>query len=89
MLTEGPTDREAELVSQHFGYLKKLLEDGVLILAGRTQNSDESSFGIVIFRAVSESEAKRVMEKDPAVDHGVMQATLFPYKVAIIETRDA
>ena len=84
MLTEGPTDRESELVAQHFDYLKGLLERGILILAGRTQNSDESSFGIVVFRASSEEQALMMMQEDPAVKHGVMRAALFPYKVALM-----
>lgn len=89
MLTEGPTEREADLISQHFSYLKSLLGKGTLILAGRTQNTDVSSFGIVIFRTTSEAEAKDIMANDPAVKHRVMRAELFPYKVALIENRAA
>ena len=89
MLTEGPTSQEAERVSQHFEYLQALLSDGKLIMAGRTQNTDKSSFGVVIFRVNSELEARKIMESDPAVKHGVMRAELFPYKVALIETRNA
>ena len=84
MLSEGPTQRESEIVTQHFDYLKNLLDEGTLILVGRTQNSDESSFGIVIFRAADE-EAQKIMENDPAVQQGVMRAELFPYRVALIE----
>ena len=85
MLTEGPTDDEARIVGQHFEYLKTLLADGSLILAGRTQNTDESSFGIVIFRAASEAQAREIMDRDPAVQQGVMRAELFPYRVALME----
>jgi uncharacterized protein YciI len=56
----------------------------VVILAGRTLNADESSFGIVIFRAASGEEAQAVMKADPAVQQGVMQAELFPYRVALM-----
>jgi uncharacterized protein YciI len=87
MLTEGPTEWESELVAQHFEYLKGLLEKGALILAGRTQNTDESSFGIVIFRAGSEKEAQTIVAEDPAVRHAVMRAELFPYRVALLESR--
>lgn len=85
MLREGPTQQEAEIVTQHFDYLKALLDEGTLILAGRTQNTDESSFGIVIFRAASHAEAQKIMENDPAVEQGVMRAELFHYQVALIE----
>ncbi len=84
MLTEGPTPAEAELVSRHFAYLQQLMEQGGLILAGRTLNSDETSFGIVVFLAGSEQEARQIMENDPAVREGVMRASLFPYRIALI-----
>ena len=44
-------------ISAHYNYLKALTDQGVVILAGRTLNTDESSFGIVIFRADSEEAA--------------------------------
>ena len=87
MLIVGPTDHEAELVSQHFNYLQTLLDKGILILAGRTQNTDESSFGRVIFRAVSKMVSQKIMHRYPAVKQGVMKAELFHYKVALIKKR--
>ena len=84
MLTEGPTPAEEKIVSEHFGYIEALNEQSALILAGRTLNSDASSFGIVIFKASSEQAARQIMENDPAVKQGVMKAELFPYRVALI-----
>jgi uncharacterized protein YciI len=85
MLTEGPTPEEADAVSRHFERLKDLTEKGVMILAGRTLNTDVSSFGICIFEAEDESAAKRIMEADPAVVAGVMRAELFPYRIALMK----
>lgn len=84
MVTEGSTPEEAEVVSRHFEYLTDLTEKGVMILMGRTQNNDESTFGIAIFEAEDESDALRIMENDPAVAGGVMKATLYPYKIALM-----
>jgi uncharacterized protein YciI len=84
MLTHGPTAEEAEIVTQHFAYLQRLTEEGVVVLAGRTLNTDERSFGIVIFRADSEEAARRVMEQDPAVRNRVMRAELYPYRIALM-----
>lgn len=84
MLTEGPTPEEAETVSRHFAYLKDLTEKGVMILVGRTQNRDESTIGLAIFEAEDESAARTIMENDPAVVRGVMRATLYPYRVALM-----
>lgn len=86
MLSDGPTPEEAEVVAQHAAYLEELAERGALILAGRTQTTDASSFGLVIFRAASEDAARRIVEEDPAVKRGVMRAELFPYRVAVAGT---
>ena len=84
MVADGPTPEEAETVSRHFAYLKDLTERGIMILVGRTQNSDESTFGIAIFEAEDEIAARTIMENDPAVAGGVMSARLYPYKVALM-----
>ena len=84
MLTEGSTPEENEIVSRHFAYFKDLTEKGVMILMGRTQNNDETTFGIAIFEAEDEAAARTIMENDPAVKNGVMTATLYPYKVALM-----
>jgi uncharacterized protein YciI len=84
MVTEGPTPEEAVTVSRHFAYLKDLTEKGVMVVVGRTQNNDEHTFGIAIFEAQDESAARKIMENDPAVIGGVMKATLYPYKIALM-----
>jgi uncharacterized protein YciI len=55
-----------------------------MILMGRTQNNDESTFGIASFEAENESAARAIMENDPAVKNDVVTATLYPYKVALM-----
>jgi uncharacterized protein YciI len=84
MLTEGPTERESEITSQHFAYLKELVEKGVVILAGRTLNANENTFGITILNAETEEIAREIMNNDPAVREGVMNAELFTYRIALI-----
>ena len=87
MLTEGLTRAEEEIVSSHFQYLRALARKGVVILAGRTLNDDETTVGIVVFQADSEDEATRVMHADPAVKAGVMRAELYPFHVAVADER--
>jgi len=84
MVTSEATAEEIETVSRHFAYLKDLTEKGVMVLMGRTQNNDESTFGIAIFEAEDESAARKIMENDPAITGGVMTATLYPYKIALM-----
>ena len=78
------TDVEENIVSRHFEALERLKQRGKLILAGRTLNFDEKTFGIVIFEAESEQDANVIMENDPAVKEKVMTAELFPYRVALM-----
>jgi uncharacterized protein YciI len=87
MLTEGSTEEEDRIVGEHFQHLKRLLDEGITILMGRTANNDEDTMGLVVFRAENEAEARRIMERDPAISNGVMSATLYPYRVALMEVR--
>jgi uncharacterized protein len=83
MLTEGPTEREASIISEHFEYLQKLVTEGVVFMAGRTLNADERTFGIVVFESATEAAAVALMQDDPAVKLGAMKAELFPYRIAL------
>lgn len=83
MLAEGPGAREAEILGRHFAYLKRLCDEGVVELAGRTLEGDERTFGLVVLRAASEAQARSLMQSDPAVKEGVMSAELFPFRIAL------
>src|SRR5207244_1022938 len=89
MLANGSTEIESRVVSEHFNYLKQLTSDGVVILAGRTQNTDNSSFGIVLFNAGTVEEAREIMLNDPSVKNKVVRAELFPYKVTLLGCKNA
>ena len=79
------TPFEKQTMSDHFQRLKELTVKGVVILAGRTQNTDYSSFGIVIINAGSEEEARKVMHDDPAVKNKVVRGELFPVQDCAVE----
>jgi hypothetical protein len=49
-----------------------------MILVGRTQTTDESTFGIAFFEADNEFAARAIMTNDPVVAGGVMTASLYP-----------
>ncbi|MFB5085601.1 YciI family protein [Psychrobacillus sp. PGGUH221] len=75
------TEKENSIVQQHFEVLQNLQEEGRLLLAGRTLNLDP--IGIVILEVDTEEEAIELMHNDPAVKEGIMEAQLFPYRVAL------
>ena len=76
---EGWTEEENKVVSEHFRYLTGLYEKGTVKYVGRTMD-DRSSFGMVVFVADSEDEARSIMDNDPAVVNEIMTATLYPFK---------
>lgn len=77
------TDKHKAAAVKHFERLKKGAADGKVVLAGRTTEALDKTFGLVIFEADNEAAAKKFMESDPAVVAGVMTATLHPYSVAL------
>lgn len=83
MLVRGTSQREEDIVASHFAYLQGLLEQGVVLMAGRTITEDEDTFGIVVLEAESEPIARQLMAADPAVRDGLMNAQLFPYRTAL------
>lgn len=84
MLSAGPSPEESDILQQHVSYLEQLVGAGQVLLAGRTQTTEASTFGIVIIASTSEARATEIMAGDPAVLHGVMLAELFPYAIAVV-----
>jgi hypothetical protein len=83
MLTDGGTAEENRIVGEHFAHLQRLTAEKTAVLVGRTQTSGPETFGIVVFNAQDEAEARCIMQSDPAVQQGVMTANLFPFHIAL------
>jgi len=80
------TEQDRQIVGRHFRRLQQMHKEGRVLLAGRTlPDSDPSQFGVVVFEADSEEEARKVMEADDAVREKLMTAQLFPFSVALIK----
>ncbi len=83
MLVE-PTPEEMEAVGDHYNYYKSMVEQGQVLLAGRTGGDAEQVYGIGIFHAESMLEAESIAQKDPAIVAGVMTAEVQPYGLALL-----
>jgi uncharacterized protein YciI len=70
-------------VDRHLANFKAAVQSGELILAGRTRETGDKTFGIAVFEAVDEAAARKFMEADPAVAAGVMTAELHPFAVVL------
>ncbi len=77
------SNQDKAATGAHFARLQKAAAEGKVILAGRSTESLDKTFGLVVFEAENEAAAKAFMEGDPAVKAGVMTATLHPYAVAL------
>ena len=77
------TQEDKMALSRHFARFKHAIETGELILAGRTSEPGDKTFGIAIFEAKDEAAARAFMESDPAVVAGLMTAELHPFAVAL------
>ncbi len=83
MLSDGMTEAERNTVAAHFEYLQGLADRGVVRIAGRTLDTGEQTIGLVVFMAEFETQARRLVDEDPAVRESVMTAELFPFRIAI------
>jgi uncharacterized protein YndB with AHSA1/START domain/uncharacterized protein YciI len=91
----GATPAEAKIIGEHFEYLKDLLADGTLILAGRSTGPprypsgkgmaalEMPAPGIVIFEAEDADSARKIMEGDPAVCEDVFKARVHAFGLAL------
>jgi uncharacterized protein YciI len=76
------TDEDNRIAEAHFAYLQKASREGIVLLAGRSQ--DGVGPAIVIFEAEGEEAARKFMENDPFVSGGLMRASLHPFRAALI-----
>ncbi|MFX0210411.1 MAG: YciI family protein [Candidatus Hodarchaeota archaeon] len=75
------TEKEEKVMGEHFKYLKKLIEQEKLILAGPTL---DDSGGYIILNTTSEDTAREIMSKDPSVSSGIMKPIYHPFRVSLI-----
>jgi uncharacterized protein YciI len=79
------TDEEEAVWSEHFERLKRLLAEGVLIMAGPTLGSKNT--GIVIFEADDEAAARAIVDADPVFAGGWADAELREFRVSLLRGR--
>jgi uncharacterized protein YciI len=80
------TAEEAAAWGVHFERLRRLLAEGVLILAGPTLGRVNT--GICVFEAADEDAARRIMEEDPVIAGGLALGELRPFRASLLRGRD-
>jgi uncharacterized protein YciI len=76
------TEQEKQVWAVHFERLQRLLDDGVLILAGPTLGSINT--GVAIFEAPDEQSAQQIVDADPVVAGGFARGELRPFRVSLL-----
>jgi len=76
------TEEDIRIGEAHFAYLKNAVEDGIVLLAGRSQ--DGLGPAIVILEAETEEAAQKFMENDPFVSSGLMRASLHTFRASLL-----
>jgi len=77
------TDADKQAGSAHFAHLKAATAEGKVIFGGRTLESGDKTFGLVVFEAADEPTARAFMNSDPAVVKKIMTAELHPFQLAL------
>jgi uncharacterized protein len=80
------TKEDNAALERHIIRFQEATKSGQLILAGRTKEPGDKTFGIAIFRASDEAAARKFMETDPAVVAKLMTAELHPFSVAMLRS---
>lgn len=75
-------EEESKIMFEHSDYIRKLLADKTLVLAGPELSG---KFGIVIFNAENKNEAESIMLNDPAVKSNIVSAELNPFRVSFLQ----
>lgn len=80
----NPNEEEEEIMVEHFNYLKSLMHQKKLYLAGPTL-IPEDPFGLVIFETENAEEAKQLLENDPSVKAGIQKiADIRPIRLSLL-----
>jgi uncharacterized protein YciI len=78
------TEEDTRIAHDHFTYLKRATDEGIVILVGRSLDGQGPAG--VILDAFSETEARQFMEHDPFVAGGLMRASLHPFRAALVRS---
>lgn len=78
---ERMTADEERVMGEHFEYLKRLVGEKKVLMAGPVM---EPVFGLIVLAVGSEQEARQVMDNEPSVVAGVHTYELHPMHVSLL-----
>lgn len=77
--TNTTTDKTLvdSLFGGHMKNIQRLASEGLLVVAGPLQKNDKSYRGIFILNVKTSAEAKALLDTDPAVKSGLLEAEIY------------
>jgi uncharacterized protein YndB with AHSA1/START domain/uncharacterized protein YciI len=78
---ENISDEESRIMGEHFDYLKDLVAQKKVIVAGPVMNP---TFGLVILQVNSKEEALEIMKNEPSVAQGVHTHEMQPMTLSLL-----
>lgn len=78
---DGMTSEEEKTMGAHFEYLKKLVEQGRVLMAGPVF---DPVFGLVVLQTENEQEAREIMDNEPSVVGGIHTYTISEMRVSLM-----
>jgi uncharacterized protein YciI len=80
------TEEEEAVWKVHAERLRRLFDDGTVILVGPTEGRINT--GIAVFEAPDEEAARRIVDEDPVVEGGFARGELRPFRLFLLRGRD-
>ncbi|TFH52122.1 MAG: hypothetical protein E4G91_12095 [Candidatus Zixiibacteriota bacterium] len=78
---EDMTPEEEEIMGEHFEYLKNLVAEKRVVMAGPVINP---TFGLIILRVESETDAQEIMKHEPSVKKGLHNFEMQPMVLSLL-----
>jgi len=78
------SENDIKIIDEHFNRIKKDIKSSKIIHVGRTLDTKDNGFGLVVFYAEDIEEALTYAHSDPAVLNGIMEVSCQAYKVVHI-----
>ena len=77
---DDATADEERVIGIHFQYLKRLLAEGKLLMAGPCE---DASMGLAVLECESQDEARSILAADPAIVGKIFTGEIKPYRVSL------
>ncbi|NHJ46304.1 MAG: hypothetical protein FK733_00820 [Asgard group archaeon] len=78
------TDEDERIMTEHFTYLKGLIAEKKLVLAGPILNKEKPR-GIFIFECDTIEEAQGFLKEDPSIKAGIQKLVMLePFRLSLI-----